>query len=313
MTTLTLQSLNGQMRAFPGIAGPLTVAIDHQDAKVCIRHVSGLGQEDSHEPAPDWRYDRLEPKLRKGEFWTHRGVPEPGETWKTPGSRPAWPMTPDNDPRFLPKYGKPMIVLRKENYPGSYPHKWIPYEDVRSSARPDLPPMPQGWWAPQYQSKEEARAINAGMPSPAAPEEGMVYDVSGFSSMEGAVYGIGQISPGAASAVAQAAAAPVAQAAKDAQAAGASPSFVESIIQFGSAAAALYIQKRQMDAQQELAKRQAAAQAAMLASQAKASGVPFQVEKPWYESPGVLIGGAVAVAGIGYAVIKSLSKKGRSR
>lgn len=310
MPSLTLESMNGTSRHLRGLAGPLTIEIDHGDAKARIRHeLSGLGQANGN-----WAYPaRVPPRIGPNEFWTKRRLPEPGETWAADHTYPSKPMTPQNDERNLPdsETQLPILQLPRRDYPGSYPHGWIDYEDMAAALGPDLPPIPPGWLRPMNAAGEKQRAIDAAMPTPWSSPERMARDISGMGGLA-AVVGASVPSD----AVVGAAAGAVATQAAQAQAAGAPSSIVNQIVEFGSSVAALYLQKRAIDQTQQAAQA-AAQQQAALAAQARAMQMPAQVvrqiepETPWYKSPVVLVLGALAAAATGYVVVKSVSKKGR--
>lgn len=132
--------------------------------------------------APWW----VQPPLRPDEVDTQRGTPTPGETREAHSEYwPANPLTPSNDARDLPNAytGKPMRNLPRQNYPGDFPHTWIPYEDLKVATGPEMGPTPPGW-APVPSSEQlRARAENGGQPVPWIAEDQMTSDISGFSSL----------------------------------------------------------------------------------------------------------------------------------
>jgi len=114
---------------------------------------------------------------------TRRSV-EPGEAFiSRNGYRGPWPYTPGNDERNLPKYGQSMPILPVQKYSGSYPHTWIPYEDMKMDVSSEMGPTPSGWLEPNYVSNEHAAAKEWAMPFPWSAPESMARDVSGLGLM----------------------------------------------------------------------------------------------------------------------------------
>jgi len=280
---MTLQNMNGVSRH---MAGNLTIR--HND--LTIEHMSDIDQQPQSgdddmqltprglDPkyAPWW----IQPPLRPGEITTYRRTPAGGEvSIQQTADREGMPLTPSNDERNLPSSwtGKPLKRLPAQNYPGSYPHGWIPYEQVRAAVGPEMGPRPFGW----HPAPEMNSGIDAAAPVPYSSEDQMVYDISGFSSLHDVgglhlgwehqihrrvlgrmahhlrrhgIHGLGDV-PGLVTesgleqqlqqdAAAQAAAGAVTRQATTAQAAGASPSVVDQIINYGAQAAAIALKTK---------------------------------------------------------------------
>jgi hypothetical protein len=210
-----------------------------------VRMVSGLGQPQTDDEfglnldpdfAPWWK-EMPTPKVIQSASTGARATPPDGYLRKAgSGYRESYPLTVSNDERNLPTpSGKPLLRLKGEKFTRVYPHTETDYSELRPQVFPEIGPTPSGWMAPPRIADEEARAVNAVVGAPAAYPEDMTTDISGFGSLHEAF--MGQI-PGMvvslddpAPAAAQKA---VVQQAAQAQAAGASPSTVDKIINFGA-------------------------------------------------------------------------------
>lgn len=317
MNALTVQGMGS-------LSAPLTVEIDHGDAKMRFKHeLRGLGQpQTDHDEfgfdlsptfAPWWK----EIPGRKDDWIRTRRTPERGELFKAQDAyRPAWPTTPSNDERNLPTpSGKPLVRLEVRKFTRTFPHTTIDYSQLSPQVGPEDTPMPSGWMPPPRFDDEEARAVNAVVGSPAAYPEDMTTDISGFGSLHEAFFGnyMADI-PGIVVSLddppAQAATAAVAQQAAAAQAAGAAPSVVAEIINFGSQAASLYLQQRAIE-------KAKAAQPSLLAkAQAlgtKAYTTLFAPEEPFYKKPLFIGGVALLAVSVGALAMKGGKGGGRRR
>lgn len=188
------------------LAGPLTISIDHTDLKATVRHQDGLGAIPAPDLrpnlTPDWRETGniapwwRQPALKPGQVTTVRRKMEPGQVYKaTDAYRASLPMTPSMDARDLPSSwtSRPLLQFPRRNYPGSFPHKWIPYEKMYAATGPDRPPRPPGWAPIPPYAGEEERAISAALPLPWADEQNMAHDISGFGDLASAMgSGLGQ-------------------------------------------------------------------------------------------------------------------------
>ena len=191
MNSLSLENMRGAGRALRGLSAPITIEIDHGDVRAKLRHeLRGMGQWDNDEfgldltpnVAPWWQ----EPPIPKGLPRTNptgaRANFEPVETYRaTDAYRPSEPFTPSNDERNLPSSWtqEPLKQLPKRNFNVSFPHGWIPYDEVQAVIGPDTPPRPSGWATAPLLSQEKARAIDAVHPEPWMPDDLQVYDAIG--------------------------------------------------------------------------------------------------------------------------------------
>lgn len=140
------------------------------------RLVGGLGD--------DAAAERVMIRAQKNEPMRTRRSMEPGELFfSRNGYHGPWPYTPSNDERILPVFGKPTPILPVQAYPGSYPHGWIPYEDMKIDVSSEMGPTPSGWVEPNYVSNEKAAAKEWAMPSPWSSPEKQSRDVSGLGLM----------------------------------------------------------------------------------------------------------------------------------
>lgn len=279
---------------------------------------------------------RVTPPLPAGAHWTTRRRFEPGETWRSDEGVPSKPLTPlNNDERNLPLFGKPLRRLPIRDFSRSYPGYYAPYSQIKPAVWPEIPPMPSGYGVPPLAENELSRAISATHPHPAVPPEHMVCDISGFGSIREAMAavsapGIGGIledlgsmfgltpSQSTTSNVAnqtlstsagQAATGAVQQQAQAAQSAGASPSLVQSIINFGSQIAGWYLTKRQMDDLEKMKEEERQAELQKLQLQAQIANAPAQVRQDLSpaaaQQPGLLsnpiVVGAMILGGAGLA------------
>jgi len=307
MTHVSIQNMNGTLKHFRGLSKFARLA----------------DIEDQQELQGDWSYPRVPEPLKPGEFFTVRRKPEAGELWTSDGTYPVNPMTPSNDERNLPDSmtGQPLKQLPKIDYTTNYPHRYIPYGTVKAYVYPDRPPVPPGWaGAPRRNEKRDA--IDLVGPNPWVPEDRQAYDISGFGSIQevemakrlGGMVPIGEEGSGGMSqAEIDAAARAVSQQTAAAAAAGASPSVLDSILNFGAQyaaqqlaanaaqrqAAALTAQANaQAQAAQAQANAAAAQRAALLGSSAGGGSTPF------YQNPIVIGGGALALIGLIFALKK---------
>jgi hypothetical protein len=139
----------------------------------------GIGEDE--EPSSD----RVMIQPKAGEAIRSRGDDvDAGEVYVSRrGHRKAWPYTPSNDERSLPKAGgEPSPILPIQRFPGSYPHGWIDYEKMRQDVSTEMGPVPSGWEEPIYVSDETAATKEWAMPSPWTAPEMMSRDVSGWGS-----------------------------------------------------------------------------------------------------------------------------------
>jgi hypothetical protein len=315
MNGLSLQNMNG-------VAGHVPVARPG---------VAGLGQSDvDWNLTPDWWMTEAvapwwrRPALRPGETTRTRRTPEGGEERAVPtADRASWPLTPSNDERNVPSAftGRPLRRLPKQTYPGSYPHGWIPYEDLTGRVDVEAAPMPSGWLPPQRLSEEEARAVQAGFPAPWAPPEAMAYDVSGFGDLAAAMgaarlSGLGvYVPPSVSTAIASEATAAAAQEAAKGSTWDTIAKVTSAVTDFGSSAAALYLQKREIDRQRLEEERRRAA----LAAQARgtlpqrAYEAVFAPDEPLYKRPLFIAGAGVGLLVIGLMAARALGDNPRRR
>lgn len=187
MTHLSMQNMNGVGRVMgrrisrPGVMGLSDVVPDMQNPV----SEDDLGQ-DPKGLRPDYGTDWIQPPLRKDEVDTQRGTPPPGQYRRAYSAyRASSPVTPDNDARDLTNSftGKPLRQLPRRNYPGQFPHTWIPYEELRPAVGPEMGPTPSGWAATPTERDLRARAENGGQPVPWVAEDNMTHDISGFASL----------------------------------------------------------------------------------------------------------------------------------
>jgi hypothetical protein len=128
--------------------------------------------------------ERVMIRAQAGEPMRTRRSVEPGELFVSKGGyRGAWPYTPSGDERILPVFGKPTPILPVQAYPGSYPHGWISYEDMKMDVSSEMGPTPSGWVEPNYVSSEKAAAKEWAMPFPWSAPENQSRDVSGLGLM----------------------------------------------------------------------------------------------------------------------------------
>ena len=317
MNALSMEMLNGQARHMR-VSRPRVVDLSDMGQPDTVHDDFGLDLSVNY--APWWTELPIPKGLPRTNPTGARANLEPGQTYRATDSyRPAIPMTPNNDERNLPSSftQQPIKQLPHQNYPGSYPHGWIPYEELSPQVFPDTPPRPSGWVGAPKLSDEKKRAIDAVHPEPWLPDEFQVYDVSGFGSLQGAMrgmrgmHGMGVIVPPS---VTAAVANDAMKAGADAAAAGGTASDVEkaiaAVVDIGSQAAALYMQKRAMDEQADLLKKQQAAiqnanRGPMTATLPPTSGSS-------YTTP-LVIGGGLALAAALAAVLLSKKKKGGRR
>src|ERR1700687_419871 len=196
MTHLSIQNMNGVGKIMRRRISPNrhTTLASFGDVDTNPMDESDLGLDPkglSPNYAPWWR----QPPLRPGEVDTQRGTPRAGERAQADSAFwPSSPLTPSNDARDLPNSytGKPMRNLPRQNYPGSFPHTWIPYEDLKVATGPEMGPTPPGWATVPTSAQVQARAENGGQPVPWVAEDQMTHDISGFSSL----HDIGRLRPG---------------------------------------------------------------------------------------------------------------------
>lgn len=272
MTHLSMQNMNGVgslMRRRISPNRPATLS-SFGEANDLMPDDLGL---DPKGLRPNYGTDWIQPPLGPDEVTTQRGTPTPGQLRKARSAdRPAYPLTPSNDARDLTNSftGRPMISTPRRDFTIQYPHKWIPYEDLRAATGPERGPTVPGWGTTPTEAQLRARAENGGQPVPWVAEDHMAHDISGFSSLH-EVHGMGHLSliigrrvrakiakclsgmgdiPGMVTSWDQLFASPtgtaavnaVTQQATTAAAAGASPSTIEQIIDVGAKAAALALQ-----------------------------------------------------------------------
>jgi hypothetical protein len=189
MTHLNVSHLNGQpgrqVRKFLAPASSFSLS-DFGDVDPSPMDENDLGLDPkglSPNYAPWWTQIPLKP----GQVTTQRGTPTPGEARAADSEYWASsPLTPSNDARDLPNSytGKPLRQHKAENYPGSYPHTWIPYEKMQAATGPEMGPTPPGWAPIPTASAVQASAENGGQPLPWVAEDQMTHDVSGFGSLQ---------------------------------------------------------------------------------------------------------------------------------
>lgn len=317
MNGLSLQNMNGVSGAMlSNLSAPLTIEIDHVDLKTRFTHAAGLGQPENPDYADldyGWRFDRTEPPVPRDHYVAFRRRVEKGETYRSDEAWPPNPLTPSHDERNLPTVrGTPLRQLPVQDYPGSYPHDWVPYEEMTRAVGPDLPPVPPGWAAPYALDAERSRAVQAAMPSPAAGREHMARDVSGF---------VGQISPefvpfapaispaDQSAATAAATNAVIQNAPPDATAA-----TINKLIDVAASAGSLYLQQKAIQDAKDRETEAAARQQAALAARARQMGVPYRPpERPFYESPVFIVLAAAAAAGGGYLLLRKGGRASANR
>jgi hypothetical protein len=308
MNALTLQGLSR-------LAAPLTVEIDHGDSKMRVRHeLAGFGQPQSDDPdfginldpnfSPWWK-QMPPPDVVQSASTGAQATPPPGQLRSArTGYRESFPVTPSNDERNLPlPSGKPLLRLKGQKFTRVYPHTEIDYSELRPQVFPEIGPTPSGWMAPPRYGDEEARAMNAVVGAPAAYPEDMTTDISGFGSLHeafmgqipGMVTSYDQLSTPSGQAATQA----VTDQVKQAQAAGASPSEIEKIIQMGAQAAALYLQSR------ALQKMPTPTPAPAVKPPTSLATALFAPDEPIYKRPLFWVGVAAAVAAGGMALSSS--------
>jgi hypothetical protein len=343
MNALTIQGLNGLGRHMRGLSAPLTIEIDHGDMRTRFRHeLAGLGEPQTDDPmdqdfginltpgfAPWWKQVPPPKGMPQSAATGARAKPSRGELFRAKDAyRESFPYTPSMDARDLPSSDtqEPLKQLPHRDYPGSFPHRWIDYRDLYPATGPEQGPTPSGWEPAPMLSHEEMRAVNAAMPGPWASPEDMAQDISGikgFGSLHEAftagrrVRGMGQLVP---SSVTTAIAGQAMQAGATAAAQGATPSttaqIISSVVDFGSSAASLYLQQRQIEQQREAERKARALEAqrlALLQQQAAAAGVPFR--PPPSEGgigTGTIVGAAAGVAVLG-TLVYILTRKGGRR
>jgi hypothetical protein len=322
MTHMSIQNMNGVgtlMRRRISSAGRLTLNdIVPPDGTPTSEDDLGLDPKGlSPNYAPWW----VQPRLKSDEVTTQRGTPTPGETRKAySADHPAFPMTPSNDARDLPNSytGKPLRQLPRRNYPGDFPHTWIPYEDLQNATGPEMGPTQPGYAPIPSEAQMRARASDGGAPVPWVAEDHMTHDISGFSSlsqlgqngwlrhvmgqrvrgrMVAHLKGMGDIpgmvvdldAPAPAAAVNA-----VTNQAVTAAAAGASPDTITQIIDFGSKAATLALQA-----------------SGAIPKPATTSILPAALTSS-AATPVIIMGGAAALLGAVLLAMKG-GKKGRRR
>lgn len=257
---------------------------------------------------PDYNYPRVAPPLAPGEYPTHRRELERGETARSDAGRPARPVTPLHDERNLPLFDEPLRQLPIRDHVRSYPHFFVPYEEVGSSVWPDNPPRPFGYQAPQREADELSRAVEALAPEPWTTEDKMVTDISGLGQTD-ILSSLKSLFGSVESPEGRAAAEAVQKEAEQAEAEGQPQSVIDGILSFGSQLASLYVQKRQLDKMQDIErKRLEALRLQERAAQMNvgedvrrdlARGTPIEgeVDRAFYESPWFLAGAAALVGG----------------
>ena len=253
----------------------------------------------------NFTYDRVEPPIPPGDHVTKRRTAEPGEVYFSDEDWPVKPLTMSMDERNVPVFGRPLLRLPIRDFSTDFPHTWIPFEDMYAAVQPDLPPRPLGYGSPLTTQHEGERAMDVALPSPWGTEETMTHDASGFGSLLSAANGLGVW--GAAWDI-SAASSGVKEEADKAEAEGKSADTVNSIVNFGSNIAALYLQHQQfkdLKKQQERAGATALEverlkvqqqQLALQAAQARAPQSVIDDMRP-KEEPGIspLVIGAAAV------------------
>jgi hypothetical protein len=263
--------------------------------------VSRLGDPET-EPE-DTTQTRIEIGARGGEVTRTRRNVEPGESYiSRTGYRKSWPVTPNADERNLPRYGEPVPILPVQIFPGSFPHGWIPYEKLKVNATAEMGPTPSGWEPPIYVSREQDAALDWSLPGPWVPEEAMTTDISGFSTLLGALHCLhafaddetdaatqAMIDEETKAAAAQAITTQAAAAGAQTAAAGGSTfdvtKIINSAIDFGTKVAVAVITKPK-------------AAAATPSVAAKTVSTLFPASEPIYKQP-LFIVGAVALLGAG--------------
>jgi len=255
-----------------------------------------------------------------GEETRTRRTPERGEAFVAKDNiHPSWPVTKGNDERNLRSSftGKPIKQLPHRNYPGSFPHGWVDYNDLYAATGPERGPRPSGWEsAPRY-ADEKARAIEAAMPSPWASEENMVYDISGFGDLASAMghHGFGHLGLYVPPSVSTAIASQATTAALEAATPSLAMQISSAVVDFGSSSAALYLQQREMERQRAAERTRLALEAQrleLLRKQAAAAGVPFRpTSGVGLGTVALAGGGVVAIAALVYALTRGKRKGGR--
>jgi hypothetical protein len=168
---------------------------------------------------------------------------------------------------------------------------------------------------------EREAAMEWALPGPWATEDTMATDLNGFRGLSNALAtanalnglkGMGQSEfDGATAAASSAISKEAMQAGADAKAAGASDSDVANIINqvvnFGSEAASLYMQKRELDTQKKIEEAQRRLLAAQAAQRMPAPvATQFAPSTPFYKHPAFLIGAGLLTAGgvvLGYKAL----------
>jgi hypothetical protein len=268
---------------------------------------------------------RVTPPIFPGEHWTKRRRLERGETYRSQEVWAPMPMTPEsNDERNLPLFGRPLQRLPIRDYSRSYQGYYAPYREFKPAVWPEVPPMPSGYGNAPLAQNELLRALRAAQPSPAVNPSQMTVDISGMGDIWtdiGAALGLtpqqsttSNIADGvAASPEGQAATGAVQNAATDAAAKGASPSLVQSIIDFGSKIAGLYLTKRQLDKMEQMQERERQAEMERLRLEAARAQAPpavqndFRTTAPverWYHNPLYVGAAALGTMALGFGLYK---------
>lgn len=294
--------------------------------KIPIQKMEGFSVfEEELQLTPDWELLEnvapwwIQPRLRPGQITTVRRTPEKGEIYKSEqGALPAKAFTPSSDERNLPSAwtGEPLKQYPKRDFPGSFPHTWIPYEDVKPVVGPEMGPTPPGWAPIPLMSEEEERSYAAATPQPWSSPENMAVDVSGFGSLHEAISaprmsGMGITIPtGVSTAIAQEAAKAAAEeAAKPTSTWESVAKTVSQVVDFGSQAAALYLQQKAIE---EAKKREAELKAQATATMPKTVVQTLFPEEPIYKQPLFWVGsGILVLAGILFAAKSSGSNPRR--
>lgn len=245
MTHMSLQNMNGVgtlMRR--RIAGPTRLTLNDivpPDGTPTSEDDLGLDPKGlGPNIAPWW----VQPPLRRDEVNTQRGTPTPGETRKAySADRPAFPLTPSNDARDLPNSytGQPLRQLPRRNYPGDFPHTWIPYEELKTATGPEMGPTQPGYAPIPSEAQMRQRAFDGGSAVPWVAKDHMTHDISGLRGFA-SLRDIPGMTTDYDTPATQAAVAAVASQANAAQAAGASPNVVNQVIDVAAKAAALALQ-----------------------------------------------------------------------
>lgn len=295
MIGLTVSSLNGKARRINGLAGN--------------PQVPGVNIPPDY--APWWK--QVKPR---GFNTTVRRNLEPGQLFIDKAEQyPPWPWTPNNDARDLPEAftGKPLQQLPRRQFTVDFPHTWIDYAQLRPQVGPEMGQQPSGWEPIPQLSAQRAEAMAAAMPSPWVAPERMVYDISGLAGFLGM---LGQ-DEWDSSKLVTSLSTEATDAGTAAAKAGASPGTVTQIIngvvEFGSLAASLYLQKRQIDqikkADERERRRQALAAQAATVLPADVAARDFGAPTPWYKSPIFIIGAILVGGGILYLIYRSMSAR----